>query len=166
MGFMVHRFLSRSEVCFIGISFKWVKMVSMFGKFPCSRPSHRPKHQYFLVEGVGGKRISPAAALHGVPPLEAFEPVEHPAEPKEIDKPVQCPPQENSIMQDGLIWRERVARSFRRQVERISKWQEGDAAGHSQITGKSGRQEKIDLGEKSLFMTRSAPAHAVTQTLD
>lgn len=51
------------------------------------------------VEGVGGKRISPAAALHGVPPLEAFEPVEHPAEPKEIDKPVQCPPQENSIMQ-------------------------------------------------------------------
>ena len=48
---------------------------------------------------VGSKRISPAAALHGVPPLESFEAVEHPSEPVDLDQPVRCPPPEPSIMQ-------------------------------------------------------------------
>jgi len=51
------------------------------------------------VEGVGGKRISPAAALHGVSLLENFEAVEHPDEPTEMDDPVRCPPPEKSIIQ-------------------------------------------------------------------
>lgn len=49
------------------------------------------------MESVGGKRINPAAALHGVPLQESFEAVEHPAEPTEKDEPVRCPPPENSI---------------------------------------------------------------------
>lgn len=35
-------------------------MVSMFGKFPCSRPSHRPKHQYFLVRRFTSRFPYPA----------------------------------------------------------------------------------------------------------
>lgn len=54
---------------------------------------------YLQVDTVRGKRISPDAALHGVPPLKTFVQIEHVSEPKEIDKPVQCPPSENSIIQ-------------------------------------------------------------------
>lgn len=54
------------------------------------------------VEGVGGKRINPDASLHGVPLLEQFDAVEHPAEPMELDNPARCPPPENSILQVSL----------------------------------------------------------------
>ena len=55
------------------------------------------------VESGGGTRISPAAALHGVAPREIFEAVEHPAEPTERDRPVRCPPPENSILQVACL---------------------------------------------------------------
>jgi hypothetical protein len=142
-------------------------MVGTFTKLACIRPSHRSTHQYFLMESVGGKRINPAAALHGVPLQESFEAVEHPAEPTEKDEPVRCPPPENSITQDGMIWRERVARSLRRQIERASTWQEGDAVGGSEIAGSNpGRPDHGNQREKTLFMAHSAPASAVSRLLE
>lgn len=48
---------------------------------------------------IGGNRISPAAILHGVPPMETFEAVEHPSEPVDVDQPARCPPPERGITQ-------------------------------------------------------------------
>ncbi|KAG0578023.1 hypothetical protein M758_5G191300 [Ceratodon purpureus] len=142
-------------------------MVGTFTKLACIRPSHRSKHQYFLVENVGGKRISPSAGLHGVPLLESFEAVDHPAEPSEKDQPVRCPPPEDSIVQDGQVWRERVARSLRRQIERFNTWQEGDVVGRSEIImSNSGRPDHSNLREKNLFVAHSAPEFAVSRLLE
>lgn len=140
-------------------------MVGSLRKLAYGRPRHHSKHQQFMVEGVGGKRISPAAALHGVPLLESFEAVEHPAEPTEMDNPVRCPPPENSIMLDGLIWRERVARSFRRPMERTSTWQQGDAVRLTGAISNPGRPDHSNLHKTSLFVTHSAPETAVSHML-
>jgi hypothetical protein len=134
----------------------------MMGALKKLVPSHRSKHQYLMGEGVGGKKISPDISLHGVPALEIFEAVEQPSEPTEIDNPAPCPPPENSILQDGLIWRERVARNCRRQIERNSTWQEGDGVG---LTGKVSNLGSSNMHKTSLFMAQSAPEISVSKML-
>jgi len=158
----------QEQVRYVFLRWRIGEMVGALRKLAYSRPSHRSKHQYLMVEGsVGGKRISPAAALHGVPLLENFEAVEHPDEPTEMDDPVRCPPPEKSIVQDGLIWRERVSRHFHhRPIDRVRTWQEGDAvrlAGG--VVSNPGRPNHSNFSERSLFVTHSAPETAVSQML-
>lgn len=142
------------------------EMVRSFRKFAFYSTSHRPKQHYVLVDTVRGKRISPDAALHGVPPLKTFVQIEHVSEPKEIDKPVQCPPSENSIIQDGLTWREIIA-SFRRQMKKTGTCQEGDAVGCTEsITENPRRSDSGNLAEKNLLVTSSALARLITEALE
>lgn len=87
-------------------------MVGAFTKFSFSRPSSRARHyhHHHLEDRIGGNRISPAAILHGVPPMETFEALKYPSEPVDVDQPARCPPPERGITQDGLKWKEMVAR--------------------------------------------------------
>jgi hypothetical protein len=120
-------------------------MVGAFTKFSCSRPSSRARHHHFLE---GGNRISPASAiLHGVPPMETFEAVEHPSEPVDVDQPARCPPPERCITQDGLKWKEMVA------CRREKKAWQGDAG----MIPQPRRRIPNSPREKYLFMIPSVP---------
>ncbi|KAG0563965.1 hypothetical protein M758_8G067700 [Ceratodon purpureus] len=136
------------------------EMVGAFTKFSCSRPSHRSKHHHFVDERIGGNRISPAIALHGVPALETFEAVEHPSEPVDVDQPARCPPPERSIMRDGLIWKEMLAR--RSEKAKARAWQ-GDATMVGLQQQQPWRRRILSSPrEKYLFMTHSAPERIVS----
>ncbi|KAK6129932.1 hypothetical protein DH2020_036326 [Rehmannia glutinosa] len=52
-----------------------------------------------------------SAATHGIEIAVEFKPVEHPTEPLDNDRPIQCPLPEPSILNDGRIWKERVSSS-------------------------------------------------------
>ncbi|KAK6947352.1 hypothetical protein RJ641_000825 [Dillenia turbinata] len=61
--------------------------------------------------------IISAAAAHGIEVAVEFKPVEHPSEPLDNDRPIQCPLPEPSILNDGRIWKERVSATARRRSE-------------------------------------------------
>lgn len=44
---------------------------------------------------------------HGIEFAVEFKPIEHPTEPLHIDRPIQCPFPEPSVLNDGRIWKER-----------------------------------------------------------
>ena len=60
-----------------------------------------------------------------------------------------------------------MASSFRRKIERISTWQEGDAVsiGRSEISN-PGRPDHSNLREKNLFIAHSAPEFAVSRLVE
>ncbi|XP_022145314.1 uncharacterized protein LOC111014798 [Momordica charantia] len=91
-------------------------MVGIFSRFSSSRAGHR-RAQSALdgrevlppnPESVGVTATS-AAASHGIEVAVEFKPVEHPVEPLENDRPIQCPLPEPSILNDGTIWKQRSA---------------------------------------------------------
>ncbi|XP_021862385.2 uncharacterized protein [Spinacia oleracea] len=61
-----------------------------------------------------GAEAAQTAVVHGIDLGVEFKPVEHPVEPLDNDKPVQCPLPEPSILNDGRIWKERVSAVRRR----------------------------------------------------
>ncbi|KAK6934920.1 hypothetical protein RJ641_035075 [Dillenia turbinata] len=67
-------------------------------------------------EDKGAATIA-AAAAHGIEIAVEFKPVEHPSEPQDNDRPIQCPLPEPSILNDGRIWKERVSATARRRSE-------------------------------------------------
>ncbi|XP_024403625.1 uncharacterized protein [Physcomitrium patens] len=140
------------------------EMVGAFTKLSCDRPSNRPKHHHFLDGRIGWSRISPAASLHGVPPLEIFEAVEHPSEPVDVDQPARCPPPERSILRDGLIWREMLAETLRRQSQRAPQIWQGEVAGSTGAPPR--RRTQRSPREKYMFITHSAPERIVTRMLE
>ena len=81
---------------------------------------------------------------------------------------------ERSIFQDGMLWRERVARSLRRQsethsapeMERLGTWHKGDAPDRSEfISNNPGRPDHSNARGKTLFVAHSAPEFALSRLL-
>ncbi|GAA0149808.1 hypothetical protein LIER_08893 [Lithospermum erythrorhizon] len=92
-------------------------MVGMFSKFFVGKNGHRRTqsavdgrealHPNTEVEGAASVRG--LANTHGIEIAVEFKPVEHPTEPSDNDRPLQCPLPEPSILNDGRIWKERVS---------------------------------------------------------
>lgn len=88
-------------------------MVGIFSRFSVSRAGHR-RTQSALDEREVFPPNSEAATIdrassvssHGIEFAFEFKPVEHPAEPLDIDRPIQCPLPEPSVLNDGRIWKE------------------------------------------------------------
>ncbi|XP_020526156.1 uncharacterized protein LOC18439219 isoform X2 [Amborella trichopoda] len=73
-------------------------------------------------DGVGLNRevvvvVPSPAGGHGVELDVEFKPIDHPLEPHDNEQPVKCPMPEPSILNDGRIWKERLAASVRRRGE-------------------------------------------------
>ncbi|KAE8724174.1 hypothetical protein F3Y22_tig00010865pilonHSYRG00070 [Hibiscus syriacus] len=90
-------------------------MVGIFPRLSVGKAGHR-QSQSSLVEreAVPPNQdvVAPAAATataHGIEVVVEFKPVEHPIEPLDDDRPIQCPLLEPSILNDGRIWKERVS---------------------------------------------------------
>ncbi|XP_023005793.1 uncharacterized protein LOC111498687 isoform X1 [Cucurbita maxima] len=96
-------------------------MVGIFSRFSSSRTGHRRAQSALdgreglpsIPESTGVSDTTAAAASHGIEVAVEFKPVEHPIEPLDNDRPIQCPLPEPSILNDGRIWKERVS-SLRR----------------------------------------------------
>ncbi|XP_004300180.1 PREDICTED: uncharacterized protein LOC101314469 [Fragaria vesca subsp. vesca] len=91
-------------------------MVGIFSRFSASRASHRRTQSAIDEREVlppnseaSGAATSAATASHGIEVAVEFKPVEHPMEPLDNDRPIQCPLPEPSILNDGRIWKERVS---------------------------------------------------------
>ncbi|KAK8578982.1 hypothetical protein V6N13_142222 [Hibiscus sabdariffa] len=90
-------------------------MVGIFPRFSVGKAGHR-RSQSALVErevvppdpDVAAVAAATATA-HGIEVAVEFKPVEHPIEPLDNDRPIQCPLPEPSILNDGRIWKERVS---------------------------------------------------------
>lgn len=143
-----------------GAALEELDMVGAFTKFSCSRPSTRTRHHHFLEDRIGGNRISPAGLVHSVPSTERFEAVEHPSEPMDVDQPARCPPPELCITQDGLKWKEMVAR------RREKKTWQGDDTG--MMIPQPRRRIHNSPRAKYLFMIPSVPEQqrVVTRLLE
>lgn len=99
-------------------------MVGIFSRFSVSRIGHR-RSQSALDERevsppnseIAGAANAAAASSHGIEVAGEFKPVEHPNEPLDNDRPIQCPLPEPSILNDGRIWKERVSATVRRRAD-------------------------------------------------
>ncbi|ERN15554.1 uncharacterized protein LOC18443844 [Amborella trichopoda] len=110
-------------------------MVGIFSKFSVNRIGHR-RSQASLDERDGSGQntnvtSSAAASGHGIEAAFEFKPIEHPIEPPDHDKPVKCPMPEPPILNDGRIWKERLAASVRRRAE-LPVMKEGGGQQHLQ----------------------------------
>ncbi|TMW97814.1 hypothetical protein EJD97_004942 [Solanum chilense] len=89
-------------------------MVGIFSRFSVSRDGHR-RTQSALDErqvfppNSGATTVERASSgtPHGIEIAVEFKPVKHPSEPLHIDRPIQCPFPEPSVLNEGRIWKER-----------------------------------------------------------
>ncbi|BBH02791.1 hypothetical protein Prudu_013471 [Prunus dulcis] len=72
-----------------------------------------------------GSATAPITASHGIEVAVEFKPVEHPIEPLNNDRPIQCPLPEPSILNDGRLWKERVSATVPRRGD-LPVMKEGD----------------------------------------
>ncbi|KAG5601479.1 hypothetical protein H5410_032849 [Solanum commersonii] len=98
-------------------------MVGIFPRFSVSRVGHRrtqsalDEREVFPPNSEATIDRASSGTTHGVEfavecklvkhPSEPFKPVKHPSEPLEIDRPIQCPFPEPSVLNEGRIWKER-----------------------------------------------------------
>ncbi|OIT02513.1 PREDICTED: uncharacterized protein LOC109228312 [Nicotiana attenuata] len=94
-------------------------MVGIFSRFSVGRSAgHRrtqsalderevlPPNSEAICATITG---APSVTPNGIEIAVEFKPVEQPMEPLNIDRPIQCPFPEPSILNDGRIWKERVS---------------------------------------------------------
>ncbi|KAH9618454.1 hypothetical protein KSS87_012673 [Heliosperma pusillum] len=98
-----------------------------------------------------------SGVIHGVEAAIEFKPVEHPMEPLDNDRPVQCPQPEPSILNDGRIWKERVTAANERRRIDLPLMKEGDSAGIRSQPASSNRM---------ILPSISAPEHNILHFLD
>ncbi|XP_022738426.1 uncharacterized protein LOC111291104 isoform X2 [Durio zibethinus] len=80
-------------------------MVGIFSRFSVGRAGHR-RSQSSLEErevmppnpDVVGAAIAATATAHGIEVAVEFKPIEHPIEPLDNERPIQCPLPEPSIL--------------------------------------------------------------------
>ncbi|KAJ9707332.1 hypothetical protein PVL29_002361 [Vitis rotundifolia] len=105
--------------------------------------------------------MAAAVAPHGIEVAVEFKPVEHPTEPLDNDRPVQCPLPEPSILNDGRIWKERVSASVRRRsdlsVMKDGNFLESEAAG---------RPPRPPQSNRLILPSLSAPEHNLLNLLE
>ncbi len=152
-------------------------MVGIFSRFYVSRAAHR-RTQSALDErevlpsnsevtgAANSVGVAAAAAAvvapHGIEVAAEFKPVEHPTEPFDNDRPVQCPLPEPSILNDGRIWKERLSASVRRMSEPSSVAKEGGFL----ESGSSGKPPRPPQSNRLILPSLSAPEHNLLNLLD
>ncbi|RVW80539.1 hypothetical protein CK203_051250 [Vitis vinifera] len=147
-------------------------MVGIFSRFSVSRAAHR-RTQSALDErevlpsnsevtgAANAVAVAAAVAPHGIEVAVEFKPVEHPTEPLDNDRPVQCPLPEPSILNDGRIWKERVSASVRRRSD-LSVMKEGNFL-ESEAAGKPPRPPQSN---RLILPSLSAPEHNLLNLLE
>lgn len=140
--------------------------MGLFSRFSVSKNGHRrsqsalderevvtPDTEAADVANVAGT----TAAHHGIELAVEFKPVEHPTEPHDNDRPIQCPLPEPSILNDGRIWKERVCAG----VQRRSDLQEGAPAA-PETPGTKPRPRT----NRMILPSISAPEHNILKLLE
>ncbi|KAK0590728.1 hypothetical protein LWI29_030894 [Acer saccharum] len=144
-------------------------MVGIFSRFSVGRASHR-RTQSALDERevlppnpevVTDTATATTAAAHGIELAVEFKPVEHPIEPPDNDRPIQCPLPEPSILNDGRIWKERVSAGMRRRGDLPVMKEEG--ALEAEAVGTKPRQIQSN---RLILPSLSAPEHNLLNLLE
>ncbi|KAK7367025.1 hypothetical protein VNO80_09031 [Phaseolus coccineus] len=144
-------------------------MVGIFSRFSVGRNVHR-RTQSALderevmppnSEAVAAVASAATTTSHGIEVAVEFKPVEHPIEPLDSDRPIQCPLPEPSILNDGRIWKERVSATVRRRgdlpVMKEGGTLESEDAGIKPRTSRSNRM---------ILPSVSAPEHNLLKLLE
>ncbi|KAL5794612.1 hypothetical protein ACOSP7_003206 [Xanthoceras sorbifolium] len=142
-------------------------MVGIFSRFSVGRTGHRRTQSAVderevlppNPEGTGTATATTAAA-HGIELAVEFKPVEHPIEPLDNDRPIQCPLPEPSILNDGRIWKERVSAGMRRGDLQVMK--EGEVF-ESEAVGTKPRPKQYN---RMILPSLSAPEHNLLNLLE
>lgn len=144
-------------------------MVGIFSKFSVSKSGHR-RTQSALEERevlpqeseVTGANAAASAVAHGVEVAIEFKPVEHPIEPLDNDKPVECPLPEPSVLNDGRIWKERVSAANVRRRADLPLTNEGTTTGDSDTGG----WMHPTRSNRMILPSLSAPEHNLVNLLE
>ncbi|ESW30208.1 hypothetical protein PHAVU_002G133800 [Phaseolus vulgaris] len=144
-------------------------MVGIFSRFSVGRNVHRRTQSALDEREVMPSNSEAVAAVasaatttsHGIEVAVEFKPVEHPIEPLDSDRPIQCPLPEPSILNDGRIWKERVSATVRRRgdlpVMKEGGTLESEDAGIKPRTSRSNRM---------ILPSVSAPEHNLLKLLE
>ncbi|XP_052210837.1 uncharacterized protein LOC127813744 [Diospyros lotus] len=146
-------------------------MVGIFSRFSSSKNGHR-RAQSALderealppnTEGTGPSPVtgSGLAAAHGIAVAVEFKPLEHPTEPLDNDRPIQCPLPEPSILNDGRIWKERVSAGARRRAD-LPVMQEETPTEPPQAT----ETRRPPKSNRMILPSISAPEHNIIKLLE
>lgn len=101
------------------------------------------------------------ATSHGIEVAVEFKPVEHPVEPLDNDRPIQCPLPEPSILNDGRIWKERASATVRRRGD-LPVMKEGGAI---ESEGPAPRPRRSH-SNRMILPSLSAPEHNLLKLLE
>ncbi|XP_059641130.1 uncharacterized protein LOC132283221 [Cornus florida] len=145
-------------------------MVGIFSRFSVGRNGHR-RTQSALderevlppnAEATGAATVAgvASAVAHGIEVAVEFKPVEHPTEPPDNDRPIQCPLPEPSILNDGRIWKERVSAGVRRRSD-LPVMQEG-----TDIESESAGTKSRTPSNRMILPSISAPEHNILKLLE
>ncbi|XP_015963232.1 uncharacterized protein LOC107487147 [Arachis duranensis] len=144
-------------------------MVGIFSRFSVGRNIHR-RTQSALderevmppnAEVAAAASAAAAATPHGIEVAVEFKPVEHPIEPLDNDRPIQCPLPEPSILNDGRIWKERVSATVRRRGD-LPVMKEGGAL-EPEVAGTKPRTSQSN---RMILPSLSAPEHNLLKLLE
>ncbi|KAK4743560.1 hypothetical protein SAY87_001561 [Trapa incisa] len=145
-------------------------MVGLFSRFSVSRTGHRRAQS-----ALDGREVLPSnpviagtatattgtAASHGIEAAVEFKPVEHPVEPLDNDRPIQCPLPEPSILNDGTIWKERVASVKRRPDLPTMKEGGGSIEPESDVI-----RQRAPPTNRRILPSASAPEHNLIKLIE
>ncbi|GLT91277.1 hypothetical protein SLE2022_091720 [Rubroshorea leprosula] len=142
-------------------------MVGIFSRFSVGRAGHR-RTQSALEERevlpsnseVTSTAGTAVASAHGIEVAAEFKPVEHPVEPLDNDRPIQCPLPEPSILNDGRIWKERVSAQRMRSDLPVVK---DVGALESEVARPKQRQTQLN---RMILPSLSAPEHKLLDLLE
>ncbi|KAI4328012.1 hypothetical protein L6164_020409 [Bauhinia variegata] len=145
-------------------------MVGIFSRFSVGRNGHR-RTQSALDErevlppnsqaAAAAATSVPTTITHGIEVAVEFKPVEHPTEPLDNDRPIQCPLPEPSILNDGRIWKERVSQNVWRRAD-LPVMKEGEAL-EPEGTGTKPRKSQSN---RMILPSISAPEHNFLKLLE
>lgn len=146
-------------------------MVGIFSRFSVGRNVHRRTQSALDEREVMPQNSEVAAAVasaatttsHGIEVAVEFKPVEHPVEPLDNDRPIQCPLPEPSILNDGRIWKERVSATVRRRGD-LPVMMEGGAL-ESEGGGTRPRTSQSNRN-RMILPSVSAPEHNLLKLLE
>lgn len=144
-------------------------MVGIFSKFSSSKTGHRRTQNALDVREVSPPNPEDTGAdvgqavVHGIDVGVEFKPVEHPVEPLDNDKPVQCPLPEPSILNDGRIWKERVSAAHVRRRSDLPLMKEGSVGDSEAAAGTNSQPARPN---RMMLPSISAPEHNLVNLLE
>lgn len=148
-------------------------MVGIFSRFSVSRSGHRGTQSALQGDRVAIPPNSEAtsdatvtggasAAAHGIEVAIEFKPLEHPPEPLDNDRPIQCPLPEPSILNDGRIWKEQVSAGGVQRRGEMPVMQEGPRV----ESGPVGTKPPRPPSNRMILPSISAPEHSLLKLLE